>query len=70
MSKSNFFAGAFVKYEEFSAYMIQEVATTAGLRSLLNFSANNVKVNHLMIKLFFANMGLDHHAPENREDCI
>ena len=70
MDRSNFFGGAFVKFEEFSAYRIQEITTTSGLYSLLNFHANHMKINHLMVKLFYANMGLDHHEPQNREDCI
>ncbi|MDQ4222800.1 hypothetical protein RBK84_00200, partial [Pseudomonas aeruginosa] len=55
---------------EFGAYRLQEVATANGLYSLLNYSANDVKINHLLIKLFYANMGLDHHTPREREDCI
>ena len=70
MSRSSFFEGAFVKFEEFSAYGLQETANASGLHRLLSYPANNVRINHLLIKLFYANMGLDHHTPRNPEDCV
>ena len=70
MSRSNFFEGAFVKFVEFGAYRLQEIASSNGLYSLLNYTANNEKINHLLIKLFYANMNLDHQEPRDREDCI
>ena len=70
MSRSSFFEGAFVKFEEFGAYRLQEIASANGLYSLLNFAANNPRINHLLIKLFYANMNLDHQTPREREGCI
>ena len=59
-----------MKYDEFQPYRIQQIANSSGLESLLSYSANNVKINHLLVKLFHANMNLDHHHPHNRENCI
>lgn len=70
MEKYNFFPGAFMKYEEFEPYRILEIACSNGLESLLSFTTNSVKINHFLVKLFYANMNLDHHHPHNRQHCI
>jgi len=59
-----------MKFPYFSGYGIQQIACNFGFESLINFEANNVKIWPLLVKLFYANMNLDHHNPHNTEGCI
>ena len=70
MKKSKFFEGAFMKYLDFGGYGIQHIAHRYGFESLIGYEPNNVKIYPLLIKLFYANMNLDHHNPQNKNDCI
>ena len=70
MNKSKFFKGAFMKFLDFRGYGIHHIAQRFGFENLIGFEPNNVKIYPLLVKLFYANMNLDHHNPQNKNDCI
>lgn len=59
-----------MKFPDFAAYRIRELAEQFHFDSLIGYIPNNAKMNHLMIKLFLVNLNLDHHNPQNRQDCV
>lgn len=59
-----------MQFPEFNGYRIREMAEANHFDSLIGYDFNNLKTNHLLVKLFYANMNLDHHNHQNREDCV
>ena len=59
-----------MKYLDFGGYAIHHIAERYGFESLIGYEPNNVKIYPLLIKLFYANMNLDHQNPQNQNDCI
>ena len=70
MKESRIFEGSFMVYPDFAAYGLQELARRSGLESLLDYNLNKHKINHVMVKLFYANLNLGHQQPRSREDCV
>lgn len=70
MKNSKFFEGAFVKFDAFSNYRLLQFARHFHFESLVEYNTNNVKIYPLLVKLFLANMNLDHMKPQNTTDCI
>ena len=62
--------GSFIKFSDFFLYDVRDIANRAGIDSLLNFDDNNVEINHIMIKLFYANLNLEKFKPDNPSDCL
>jgi len=70
MTNYKFHPGSFINFDDFSSYKIHNLANRSNISSLINFSDNNVEINHLMIKLFYANMNLDKFKPDNPDGVI
>lgn len=70
MKNSHIFEGSFVKSPDFAPQAIQDLARRSGLESLVDYTANTNKINHLLVKLFYANLNLDRHSISNQDDCI
>ena len=62
--------GMFIKYFDFLLYDVKEIATKSKIASLLSFEDNNVEINHIMIKLFYANLNLEKYKPANSSNCL
>ena len=58
MTNYKFHPGSFIKFEDFTSYGIRRLANNSNISPLIDFSDNSVEINHLMIKLFYANMNL------------
>ena len=70
MTNYKFHPGSFIKFDDFTAYGVWRLANNTNITPLIDFSANSVEVNHLMIKLFYANMNLDEYQPDNPNGVI
>lgn len=70
MKNSQIFEEAFVKFADFNGYAIRELTEASGISHLIGYDSNNMKKFPLSIKLFFANMYLDHQDPRNKDDCV
>ena len=70
MTNYKFHPGSFIKFDDFTAYGVRRLADNANITPLIDFSENNVEINHLMIKLFYANMNLDEYQPDNPNGVI
>lgn len=70
MKNSKFFEGAFVKFDAYHKYRLQQYARHFNFESLVDFNMNNVKIYPLLVKLFLANLNLDHHTPRNTTDYV
>ena len=66
---SRIFEGSFMVYPDFAAYGPQDLARRSGLESLFDFNLNNHKINHLVVKLFYANLNLG-QPPRNQQNCV
>lgn len=51
MKNSNIFEGAFMKFSDFAAYRIKEMAEQFHFDNLIGYAPNNVRINHLLIKI-------------------
>ena len=70
MKNSRIFEGSFMVYNDFAEYGIQDLMRRSGLEALLDSKLNNLKINHLLVKLFYANLNLSHQRPSNQSDCV
>ena len=69
LQDAKIFEESFVRYPDFSPYRIQEAAIESGLDPFLDYKKNNLKINHIMVKLFLANLNLG-EPPRNSENCV
>ena len=51
-------------------YNIQALTDQAGLTSLLDIKRNDHAINHVMVKLFYANLNLGHQTPRNPNNSV
>lgn len=58
MKEAQFFEGSFAVFPDFTSYRIQELARRSHLESFLDHNQNNIKINHILVKLFYANLNL------------
>ena len=63
-------SGSFLKFSDFASYRILGLARNSHIDGLLDFDMNNVEINHIMIKLFYANLNLQKYKPENSSHCL
>ena len=70
MKEARFFEGSFVVFPEFTPYRIQDLARRSHLESLLDHYQDNIKINHTLVKHFYANLNLGHQHPRNRDNYV
>lgn len=52
--------GSYIKFVDFSSYHVFGLAKCADIENLIDFDRNNVAINHVMIKFFYANLNLEY----------
>ena len=70
IKSARIFEGSFLIFSDFEAYRLRELALQTGFFSLLDYTQNSQQSNHLMVKLFYANLNLGHQRRQNRENCV
>ena len=70
MKNSRIFEHSFVDFQSIQAYNIQSLTDQANLTSLLDVRRNDHPINHIMVKLFYANLNLGHQNPRNPNDSV
>src|SRR5574338_556522 len=69
LQDAKIFEETFVSYPDFTAYGVENAALESGLDAFLDHRKNNLKINHIMVKLFLANLNLV-NPPRNTENCV
>ena len=70
MKNSRIFEHSFVDFQGLQTYNIQALTDQASLTSLLDINRNDHAINHIMVKLFYANLNLGHQTPRNPNDSV
>ena len=70
MKNSRIFEHSFVDFQSLHTYNFQELTDRAGLTPLLDLKRNDIAINHIMVKLFYANLNLGHQTPRNPNDSV
>ena len=69
LQEAKIFEESLVSFPDFSSYGIEHAAIESGLDTFLDHRKNNLKINHIMVKLFLANLNLV-NPPRNTENCV
>ena len=69
LQDAKIFEESFVSYTDFSSYSIENAAIESGIDTFLDHRKNNLKINHIMVKLFLANLNLV-NPPRNTENFV